>query len=509
MEQSGTRAGVLNGRQARRRMLMPVLVSIGMVVAVVSSLGAPMVPTVADEYQVSLGTAQWTLTIALLAGAVVTPVLGRLGDGRYRREVVLGALGLIATGGILAAIPGAFGLLLGGRALQGVGVGLMPLAMSIARDHVPGERAPSAVALLSITTATGVGIGYPLSGFCAETIGFHATFILAAVVATVVAVGAFFTIPSSRARTHRPVDLIGASMMSVGVATLVIALSETSSWGIASWRVLILLAVSASAWTAWAVHERRAAVPLVDLRTLASPSVRVAHGVAVLAGIGMFLLMSLVIRFVQTPTSTGYGQGRSVLVAGAILVPLSVASLASNRLLPRLGRRFGPQWAMPLGCVALIAAVALFALRRSGLWEVLAVMALSGIGVGIVFASMPMCIVAAVPATETGSALGFNQVLRTIGSSVGSAVSAAVLAAHTGSASPFPLNRGYTQAAMIGIGVWTLALIVAWPRPSLSLAHVAPGAPDHFGAESVEAEAAGVIMYEMDSVRPRSAEDKR
>src|SRR3546814_752089 len=69
---------IVDGATWRERLLVPELVAIGLAVAVVSSLGSPMVPTIADDYDVSLGTSQWALTSALLAGAVVTPVLGRL-----------------------------------------------------------------------------------------------------------------------------------------------------------------------------------------------------------------------------------------------------------------------------------------------------------------------------------------------------------------------------------------------------------------------------------------------
>ena len=94
-----TEARVVDGGTWRERLLVPALVAIGLAVAVVSSLGSPMVPTVADDYDVALGTAQWGLTAALLAGAVVTPVLGRLADGRYRRQVIITALGTITAGG--------------------------------------------------------------------------------------------------------------------------------------------------------------------------------------------------------------------------------------------------------------------------------------------------------------------------------------------------------------------------------------------------------------------------
>jgi len=488
---------LVDGDGWRDRLLVPVLVAIGLAVAVVSSLGSPMVPTVSVEYDVSLSTSQWALTAALLAGAVVTPVLGRLGDGRYRREVVIGALATITVGGALAALPLGYGVLLVARAFQGVGLGLMPMAMAVARDHLPGPRSTSTVAVLSVTTAAGVGIGYPVSGFLVDTVGLHGTFAFSAAVTGLVLVGAVLSIPRSDHRTHHPVDARGALALAVGVSAVVVALSELTTWGAGSPAFLGLLALSVVALVAFARHELRVERPLVDLRTLAVPSVRVAQSVAVLAGVGMYFLFSLAVRYVQTPTSVDYGQGRSVLVAGLALTPFSIASLATNRLTPVLRRRVGGHWLVPLGCAAFVGAMVFFGLARSEIWHLVVTMALAGIGVGTVFAAMPQMIVAAVPAHETGSALGFNQVLRTVGSSVGSAASAAVLAANTTDASPYPLDRGYTVSAVVGLVVWLTALAVGWPRRSL---RTAPPSADlaRLEQESVGGEAAGAIIYEPD-----------
>src|ERR1700744_324132 len=65
-------------------LLVPSLIFIALVVAAVASLGTPLITSVATTFGVSLDGAQWTLTIALLSGAVATPVLGRLGAGPHR-----------------------------------------------------------------------------------------------------------------------------------------------------------------------------------------------------------------------------------------------------------------------------------------------------------------------------------------------------------------------------------------------------------------------------------------
>jgi MFS family permease len=498
---AGTEARVVDGGTWRERLLVPELVAIGLAVAVVSSLGSPMVPTVADDYDVALGTAQWGLTAALLAGAVVTPVLGRLADGRYRRQVIITALGTITAGGAIAALSSEFSGLLVGRALQGIGLGLMPMAMAVARDHLPVERGTRAVAALSVTTATGVGIGYPISGLLVDTVGLRGTFVVSAGVTGLVMLGGVVSIPHSDHRVQQPIDLLGATALAAGVSAVVVALSELPSWGAASAPFVGLLTLSAGAIAVFVRRTLTTRHPLVDLRSLSVPSVRVAHTVAVLAGVGMYFLFSLAIRYVQTPVSTGYGQGRTVLAAGLILTPFSVASLAVNRLSGVVRRRMDGRWLMPLGCGAFVAALVAFGWARSEVWQLVVVMTLAGIGVGTVFAAMPQMIVAAVPAAETGSALGFNQVLRTIGSSVGSAASAAVLAANTEPGARFPLDRGYTTAAVVGMVVWLVALATAWPGPWLRLGPRDP-ALARFEAESVDAEVAGAVMYEPDTDRP-------
>ena len=125
----------------RRRAALPsVLVFTTMVASIVSSLGAPLIPAVASDFHESLSTAQWSLTVALLSGAVSAPVLGRLGDGPRRRATMLGALAAVTLGGVIAGLASGLDVLVVGRALQGVGLGLAPLTMAAARDELPRDR---------------------------------------------------------------------------------------------------------------------------------------------------------------------------------------------------------------------------------------------------------------------------------------------------------------------------------------------------------------------------------
>ena len=121
--------------------LVLTLVFIGLVVAAIGSLGAPLIPSVARHSNVSLGAAQWTLTITLMTGALATPVLARMGAGPHRRRVILFTLITVVAGSIVTVLPVGFAGLLAGRELQGIGVGLTSLVIGVARDDLGGERA--------------------------------------------------------------------------------------------------------------------------------------------------------------------------------------------------------------------------------------------------------------------------------------------------------------------------------------------------------------------------------
>ncbi|WP_078901000.1 MFS transporter [Actinacidiphila yeochonensis] len=453
-------SGRHTGPDLRHRALVPVLVFVGTVVAVISSLGAPLVPTIAAVDHVSLSDAQWSLTITLLVGSIATPVLGRLGDGPHRRGVVLGALAVVTLGGVLAALPLGFGSLVAGRGLQGVGLGLVPLAIATARDALSAERSRSAVAMLSITTVAGVGLGYPLTGLITESLGVHAAFWFGAIICALALLGAALVLPESGARKSRPLDALGAVLLAVGLASLLLALSEGDVWGWTSPRVLGMIVFAVVVLVAWSRHELRTGHPLVDLRSLRNHSVLTANVAGLIAGVAMYMLMSMVTRFVQTPSSAGYGFGTSVLVTGLVLLPFSAASVASSKLVPLLARRTSSAMVLPIGCGVSLVSMVLFLVARGSLWELFVIMGVAGLGVGCTFAVMPGLIVNAVPSHETGSAISFNQVLRTIGYTTGSVLSAVVLEAHTPSGQPLPTNSGYETAAWLGCVIWVVTAVV-------------------------------------------------
>ena len=416
----------------RDRARLTTLVLLCTVTAVVSSLGAPLVPSIAAAYDVSVGSAQWALTATLLAGAVATPLLGRLGSGRRRRPTVLAVVALVLLGTLLAALPLGFGPLVAGRAMQGVGLALVPLVLAIARDAYDGPVQARTLSLLSVTTVAGAGLGYPVTALVAEHAGLHGAFVFGALLVAVTGWLALRHVPADLDVAGQPVDLVGAALLAVGTLALLLAVSQGDAWGWASVRTLGLAAAGAAVVATWVAWSLRRDDPLVDLRLAARPGVVGPHVVAVALGVGMYGLLSLAVLVVRSDGSAGYGLDAGVAAAGLVLVPYSAASVAGSQVALRVRARYGDRALLPLGCTSFGASLALLAWHHESLAWLLTAMAVGGLGSGLTFSSLAGLIVPHVPTSETGSAMAFNQLLRYLGFSTGSAVSVVLVQVYGG-----------------------------------------------------------------------------
>jgi predicted MFS family arabinose efflux permease len=450
----------------RRRLLVPTLVLSGSLMSVVSSLGAPLIPTLSRADGVSLSTGEWILTITLLTGALATPVMGRLADGPRQRTVMLVALGVVIAGCALSAVSNGFTVLLIGRALQGVGLGLLPVAMAIARRNLPPEAARRTIATLSVTTAIGAGLGYPVTGLIAQFLDFRAAYWFGAIAVTGALVMAALVLPPRSAGTSsRRFDVAGAGLLSLAVIGVSVALSEGGGWGWASARTLGVAGASVVLLAAWIPYELRVADPLVDLRQVRNRSVLTADASGFLISVALYLLLPVIVEFVQIPRSAGYGFAASLIVSGLVLVPLSVCSFVASRVLAVYERRFGSRTMIPLGSAVFAVAAVFFAVEHSTLWEAFVTTAICGLGVGFTTGAMPGFIVRAVAPSETGSATGFFQVVRSIGLTVGSALSAAVLMAHTRPGQALPDVGGFEAALIIAAALCLATAVVSFVLP--------------------------------------------
>ncbi len=226
-----------------------------------------------------------------------------------------------------------------------------------------------------------------------------------------------------------------------------------------------MLGLSALVLAAWTVVELRVPAPLADLRLLGRPTVLRANSAMLVSGVGMYLLFSLLTRYLQTPAGAGYGFALPGVAAGAALIPFSALGFVAGRVAPRLVRTVTDRGAFAVSASAVAVAAVLLAVGTGSLAVVLLAMTVLGFGVGGVSAVMPRLVLEGVPAPETASVLSINQIVRSVGFSIGSALAGLLLAAATPTGALFPPAGGYVAAALWALPLLAVsALIVALRR---------------------------------------------
>jgi EmrB/QacA subfamily drug resistance transporter len=441
----------------------------------------PALPELMRALDTDESGVSWTLTGYLVAAAVFTPLVGRLGDMYGKRRMLVISLLAFSAGSVVAAVSASLWIVVSGRVVQGIGGGIFPLCFAIIRDEFPRDRVARGVGLLSAIAGMGGGFGLVLGGVLVDQVSYHAIFWLGAVMGLGAAAATQLLVPESPIRTPARLDVRGAVMLAVGLVLPLIAISQAHDVGWGSARTLGLIGAGLAVLAFWVWLERRTRQPLADVVLLTRPPVLITNLTTLLVGFGMFGAFILIPTLAQAPTETGYGFGLDATHAGLILLPGSIAMLALGPLSGIVGSRVGNKVPLAIGAFLTAAGLALLAVTHESQAEVVLFSLVMSSGIGFAFAAMPNLIIEAVPPAQTGEATGFNALVRSVGSSLGSQVAATVIAASA--VAGIPTDAGFTDAFAISAIVAACAGVAACLIPSARV-HVHLRPLDEIGVAS-------------------------
>ena len=413
--------------------------------ALLQSLVAPALPDIQRDLHTSVNGVSWVLTAYLLSASIATPLIGRLGDMYGKGRLLVAVLVLLCVGTVISAVASSLVLMLVGRIVQGAAGGIFPLGFGIIRDEFPRERVAGAVGLMAALAGAGGGLGVVLAGPIVDSLSFHYLFWLPLIPLALATFAIHLFVPESPVRVGGRVDWIGAVLMAVGLAAVLVAVSQAPTWHWLSAKTLTVLAVGVAVLVVWVWIEARKEQALVDMRMMRIRGVWTTNAVALLIGFGMYASFVLLPEFVETPARSGYGFGSSVTGAGLFLLPTTLAMLIAGAQTGRLEKRYGSKPPLLAGAVLTAAAYVFLAFARGERWEIYVAALLLGTGIGLAFASMANLIIENVGPAETGVATGINAVTRTVGGAFGGAAVASILAGSVGIGG-FPSEHGFTVA---------------------------------------------------------------
>jgi DHA2 family methylenomycin A resistance protein-like MFS transporter len=417
-------------------------------------------PAMGHDLSGGLGSLQWVVDAYSLTFAALLLTGGTLGDRFGRLRLFRIGIAVFVIGSIVCATAGNFPILIGGRAVQGIGSAMMlPQSLAILATAFPEKQERNrAMAAWSVVAGLGLAAGPTIGGFVVQEIGWNFIFWVNVPIGIVSLLLSIRNVPESRNPDARKLDVPGQVLgaLVLGLLTFVVVDGRTVGWTsplVIGCVVAFLVCVGL-----FFLVENRTKNPMLPLHLMRRGQLPVATVVAMCMTFGMYGLFMLVSLAFQQE------RGANALVAGLELLPLPLVFVALSPLVGRLVTRFGPRLPMTAGMMLMGLGMLIYALvgGDANIWLIEIAFVIVGIGLALNTGPVVGVAVAAVDPKRAGLASGIANLARMFGSALGVAVLGTVLAVVGAGATHGPeFLTGLRGALLVGCAVELFGGLVA------------------------------------------------
>jgi len=391
-------------------------------------------PSIQTDLHLSDGNLQWIVNAYTLVFGGFLLLGGRLGDLLGRKRVFLIGLVVFTGASLLDGLATSEGMLIGARALQGLGAALIaPAALSIiTTTFEEGAQRARALAVWAAIAIGGSAVGLILGGALTQYFSWPWIFFVNVPVGIAAFVLSLRLVPESRdTSTHRSYDLAGAITVTGGLMALVYAIVGANTAGWTSARTLAFFLVAAGLLGAFVLIESRVSAPLVRLSIFRVRSLLTANTAMFLAMSGMFAMFFFNTLYVQQVL--GYGP----LEAGLAFLPFTAGIMLSASIASQLATRLGVRPVAAGGFLLTAAGLALLTrlpVDGSYLTDVLPALIVAALGMGAMFMPLTLIATTGLADDDQGLASGLFNTSQQIGGALGLAVLSAIATSRTNAA---------------------------------------------------------------------------
>lgn len=411
----------------------------------------PAIPDIIEEFDISYNTASWILSAYLIAGAVATPLVGKLSDIYGRKKMVMIILIIYIIGITLGGISSNITFLIVARVIQGIGISMFPIAFGIIRDQFPIDKLAIGVGVFSSMFAAGSVVGLALGATIIENFGWRTTFFSI----VFVAIGLWFIIrryiddrqesvnlidspeqlytPTSvenkinvpneettNDKTKKNIDMKGTITLAVTVISLLMVLSYSQTNNIGSHEIAIFLCVGIASLVLFVIVEKKSKSPLINFQLMANKTILSANIILVIAFLSMFTIFQTIPVLVRSPQPFGFGE--SVISTANIQLPFMIVFLlfapSSGFIVSKLGNR------KPTIIGSIVSALgfsSLFLFHSNGILVSTNLAIIAG-GLSLMQVGGFDIVLQSTPRKFSGISLGMTVLFNLVGGSVGPAV---------------------------------------------------------------------------------------
>jgi DHA2 family multidrug resistance protein-like MFS transporter len=383
-------------------------------------------PSIAEGLGASASQLQWIVDAYILAIAGLLLTMGYIGDRLGRKPVLMAGLAIFAAFSLGAALSNSTGMLIGMRAMMGIGAAIiMPATLSIltATFRDPKERA-QAIALWAATFALGMGIGPLIGGWLLESFSWHAVFYINIPVIAIGLIGGGYYIENSKTEHPRRLDVLGAVLSIAGLFALVYAIIQAGTEGWTATPVLYAFGAAAvllGAFIFWELKFKGAMLPLHFFKNMSFTGANVALTLVAFGLMGAFFFLG---QFLQSV------QGYTPFQAGLRLLPMALVSFFSAAGSAKVAERIGTKLTVAIGIF--IAAVGFFYLTMvaavdTSYLNIAIAMSITSLGIGMTMSPATNSVMGSIPVSQSGIGSAMNNTTRQIGAALGVAILGSIL----------------------------------------------------------------------------------
>jgi len=451
--------------QGTNRWLVLVLVCVAQFMVVLdATIVNVALPSIQHGLHFSPTSLQWIVNAYTLVFGGFLLLGGRAADLLGRQRLFIAGIAVFTLASLMNGIAPSSGVLIGGRALQGLGAALVsPAALSIVMTtFAEGRERTRALGVWSAIAAGGGAVGLVLGGLLTDTLSWRWVFFINLPIGLAAALLSLRYVPNTRAeRRPATVDLGGAISVTAGLLVLVFGIVKAQEYGWTSLRTLGTGALAVALLAAFVAIEYRSKEPLIRLgifrvRSLTSANVSMLFVVS-----GLFAMFYFASLYVQEIL------GYSPLKAGVAFLPITAGIVIGAGISQQLIRQIGVR-SVPLIGLAM-ASAGLFLLGRiptHGTYasDLLPGLMLMSIGMGLTFVPVTLIATTNIEASDAGLASGLFNTSQQVGGALGLAALSTLAASRTSHlhnvAHATALVRGYHAAFVVGGALMVVAAIL-------------------------------------------------
>lgn len=382
------------------------------------------VPNIIAELHTSVTSIEWVIDAYLLAFASFLIASGRLGDLLGRKSLFIGGLTVFTASSATCGFATSDVFLIASRSVQAIGSAMMmPQTLSTIRVIFPPVERGAAMGVWGAVAGAATALGPSIGGVLVQFYSWRLIFFVNVPIGIAAATAAWLVIRESRISKAQRIDVPGLVLVTLGMLSLVFALTEGQTFGWTSPLIISMLVAAGILLMAFVLVEQRVPDPLVDLSLFRSRTFSAGNYAAMSIGFGLLGFLFLLTLFLQIAL------GFSALEAGLVLTSSSSMVMIVAPLAGRAAGRFGSRWLVFSGLA--LATVGLLSLRGISLqttWQsLIAPLIVVGIGVGLTQAPTTTAVMSSAVPQKAGNASGILGTARQVGAVLGISVLGAIL----------------------------------------------------------------------------------